>query len=300
MVAAALVEEPRHPGAHQPRHAVRRAGVEEGRLAVERPQRLVQVARRARGALVVLGHEGHRPALGPGDLLDRVLDDGVDVGRFQRAGIADVDLLLAGAGLALGVLHRHPRGVEAGADRPHHILLLGGLEDVVVLVIGAHRRHAAIAGGVQVGVGVREEEELQLRGHHRLVAHLAEPGDLALEHGARRMRHLGMGMVVEHVGEDQRGARNPGRPAQRREVGLHHIVAVARGPARRLVAGHRLHLEVGGEQVVAAVGLLVAALEEEFRLEALSHQPALHVDLGHHHRVDAAVRDRLLEVAHRQ
>ena len=36
-------------------------------------------------------------ALRPGDLLAAVLDDGVAVGRGQRVGIADVDLLLAGA-----------------------------------------------------------------------------------------------------------------------------------------------------------------------------------------------------------
>ncbi len=267
---------------------------------LERPQRLVQVARRSGGALVVLGHEGHRAALRPGDLLDGVLDDDMGVGRGQRPGIADVDLLLAGARLALGTLHRHARAVQPGADRPHHLLLLGGLEDVVVLVVGADRRHAAVAGGMQLGIAVGEEEEFELGGHHRLVAHLAQPGDLPLQHRARRMRHVGMGVMVEHVAEHQRRAVEPRRPPQRREVGLHHVVAVARGPARRLVARHRLHLDVGGEQIVAAVGLLVGAFQEELRLEPLAHQPALHVDLGHHHRVDAAVRDRLLQVAHRQ
>ena len=216
------------------------------------------MARRARGAIVPFRHEGQRAALGPGDLLRAVLHDRMRVGRHQRLGVAHVDLLLAGARLALRVLDRHAGGVQPGADRPHHLLLLGGLEDVVVLVVGAEGREAAVAGRLQLLVGLAEQEELELGGHHGAIAQRREPRDLALEHRARRMRHLGMGVMIDHVAEHQRRAGQPGREPQRREVRRHRVVAVAGGPARRLVARHRLHLEVGGEQVVAAVGLAPA------------------------------------------
>jgi hypothetical protein len=257
--------------AHRARHAVRFAPVEEHRRAARVAQRLVDVAGGAGGGAVVLGHEGDGAALAPGDLLDRVLGDDVGVGGGERAVVADVDLLLAGAGLALGGFHRNAGGVQPGADRPHHVFLLGGLEDVIVLVVGADRREAAVAGGVQRLERLGEQEELELGGHQRLEAHRLQPGELALQDRARRMRHLGVAMVVEHVGEHQRGALEPGRAAQRGEVGFHRVVAVAGGPARRLVARHRLHLVVGGEQVVAAVGLAVGAREEELGLEALAH-----------------------------
>ena len=59
------------------------------------------------------------------------------VGHVERVGIADVDLLLARAPLALGVLDRDAGALQAVADGAHHALLLGGLEDVIVLDVGA-------------------------------------------------------------------------------------------------------------------------------------------------------------------
>ena len=67
--------------------------------------------------------------------LHAVLQDHVAVGHGQRVGVADVDLLLARPPLALRVLDRDAGALQAGADRPHHPLFLGGLEDVVVLDI---------------------------------------------------------------------------------------------------------------------------------------------------------------------
>lgn len=39
------------------------------------------------------------------------------------------------------------------------------------------------------------------------------------------------------------------------------------------------------------MGLLIAALDEIFRLEALAHEAALHVDLAGEHGVDAPLGD---------
>ena len=107
-------------------------------------------------------------------------------------------------------------------------------------------------------------------------------------------------VMVEHVGEHQRGALEPRQAAQGRHVGLHDEIAVALLPARRRVAGHRLHVDVVGEQVVAAVRLLVRAVDEKFRLEALADEAALHVDHGDDHGVDRAGRDGFLQVIERQ
>ncbi len=103
-------------------------------------------------------------------------------------------------------------------------------------------------------------------------------------------------MVVDDVAEDQRRARQPRDAPQRRQVGLHDEVAVALVPVGGLVAGHRLHVDVVGEQVVAAVGLLVGAVEEVLGLEALADQPSLHVGKASHDRVDLAGADRLLQL----
>ena len=191
---AGMLQEPRHPAPHHLRHAVGLARIEERRLPVRPAERQVQVARRPGLLRVVLRHEGDRLALRPGDLLHRVLHHRMRVRGVQHLAVADVDLLLPGARLALGILHRDAGRVQPGADRPHHILLLGGLEDVIVLVVRADRARRPVPARVQLRVGVGEEEELQLRRRHRLEARdpeaappasSAPPAGRAAPHGAR-------------------------------------------------------------------------------------------------------------------
>ena len=101
-------------------------------------------------------------------------------------------------------------------------------------------------------------------------------------------------VMVEHVAEHERRRREPGDAPQRREVRLQDEIAVALLPACDRVARHRLHVDVVGEQVVAAVGFLIGAAEEEGGLEALADEPPLHVGEAGDHRVDlAGVRRRL-------
>ena len=210
------------------------------------------------------------------------------VGRVERIRIAHVDLGLADVGLALGVLDHDPRAIEAVAQRAHDRLLAGREEDVVILVVADHRHELAIALVAQVFVAVLEDEEFELARHHRRKAHRLGARDLALEDGARGMGDLGVGVMVDQVREHERGRRLPGGAAQRLHVGLHDVVAIARRPACRGIALHRVHLDVGREQVVAAMRLFPAALDEETGVKALAHQAALHVDGGDDDGVDLA------------
>ena len=50
-------------------------------------------------------------ALLPRDFLHRMFGDGVVIRAVQRRGIADVQLLLPGLGLALGILDGQTRGI---------------------------------------------------------------------------------------------------------------------------------------------------------------------------------------------
>ena len=84
----------------------------------------------------------------------------------------------------------------------------------------------------------------------------------------------------------------PGRLHQRREVGLEDEVAIALVPVGRLVAGHRLHIDIVGEQIVAAMRLLDARRRGKLGLEALADQPPLHV--GKAARTVSIVPRRLL------
>ena len=87
-----------------------------------------------------------------------------------------------------------------------------------------------------------------------------------------------------------------GMRLQRGQIGLHDEVAVALFPIGDGVARHRLHVDVVGEQIVAAVGFLVGAVEEILGLEALADEASLHVGKAGHDRVDLAGADRLLQL----
>ncbi len=131
--------------------AEERLVVRERRL-VAAEERRVDVARVADPVLERLGHEADRASVQERDLLGAVLVDRVVVGHRQRVREAEVDLLLAGPGLALRGLHPHPGCVHAVADRAEQRLVVGRGEDVVVEDVRHRRRQAR----VPVGVGLRE------------------------------------------------------------------------------------------------------------------------------------------------
>jgi hypothetical protein len=104
-----------------------------------------------------------------------------------------------------------------------------------------------------------------------------------------------LAVMVDDIADDEGGARQPGHAAQGLEIGLQHEVAVAARPGGGLVAGHRLDLHVDGQQIVAGVGLLHAALQEEMPGVALAHQPPLHVDHADEDGIDLAGFDQAFQ-----
>ena len=85
---------------------------------------------------------------------------------------------------------------------------------------------------------------------------------------------------------------------KRGKVGLHDEVAVALLPIGGRVARHRLHVDIVGEQVVAAVRLFMGAVEEILGLEAFADEPTLHVGEADDDRVDLTGAHGILQVFH--
>ena len=192
--------------------------------------------------------------------------------------------------------------MHAVAKLAQERLVIARREDVVVEDVRHRRRQVAVVLRVRLGVGLLEQEELELRADHRRAAERLGPLDLAAQHLARRGRDR---RAVEpvHVAEDECRRLEPRDPPQRREIRGEGEVAVAALPARDLVAGHGIHLHLEGEQVVAPLdAVLGAVLEEVLGMHALAEQPALHVGERDDDRVDRAaldVRPQLLEGQHR-
>ena len=149
-----------------------------------------------------------------------------------------------------------------------------------------------------------EQVELELRADHRLVAQRACALDLGIEHLPRR-RPDGRAITPTDVTEHERSPLQPGNTTQRLEIGPHREVAVSLLPACDRVAGNRIHLHVEREQVVTALDTVVGdvLVEEVLRMDALAHQPALHVRERDDDGVDRPGLDlafQLVERQHRQ
>ena len=251
-------------------------------------------------ALVELRHERQRLALLGGDLLGHGLVDRVVVAGGQCVGVQEPDLVLAEVALALGALDVQPGVVHDVADLPQKRLDAGRADDRVVDVVLVDRREVAVAGvgGRLVRRVERDELELGARqGHPALRGCLVE---LGVEDRARRLDDGGV-VEPDEVALDHRGGRQVGEHPDRALVHGELHVAVAALPRGDRVAADRVHVDVDGEQVVAALG---AVLDHDVRevapVQAFALEPTLHVGEGDDDGVDVAGVDAADELGHRQ
>jgi hypothetical protein len=215
-------------------------------------------------------------------------------------GMGSPDLLLPGAPLALAALDPDARAQHAVADVAVDPLLLGGLEDVVVLGVVADRLEIRIPLLLGDLVRVLEEDELELGGDQHAVAGGGGALHLTLQDAARRLLDR-MAVVIDQVAEDERRLLEPRDAPERADVAHRVEVLVAGLPARQPVAGQRVHVDVDGEQVGARVHPRAAHLVQvEARGDTLPHESPLQVGKGDQDRVDLAVADETLEVVRAQ
>ena len=115
--------------------------------------------------------------------------------------------------------------------------------------------------------------------------------------GAGHRRAVDPGQVGHHQG----GAREPRDQPQGGEVGRHHHVAVAGLPAGDGVAVHGVHVDIDGQQVVAAFGAVRSdVLDEQPRRHPLTGEPALHVAERDDDGVDVTGGHQRLQLGLRQ
>ena len=201
-------------------------------------------------------------ALLPGDLLDAVLVEHVAVGHLEGLGIAEVDLLLSPAPLALGELDGHPGRLHVVADRAHEALLLRGLQDVVVLEVVRDRREGVVPPGSRRVEGLPVEVELELGPGLDGETPPGRPLELAAQHPPGGLLDRRSVLAVA-VAEHQRRSRQPRDQPPRGEVGHELHVSVAALPGREAKAGQRLHLHVDREEIDAGVHGIAEHVVEE-------------------------------------
>ena len=260
------------------------------------PQAHVHVA--ARPGLVGrhLGHERDAGAEAVGRLLQALLEHDVAVGHGQRVGVADVELVLADAPLALRALDGHARPAQVAAHRRGDVLGAGALQQVVVLEVPAGGVEVGVAAGRRVAVRRAVEVVLELGGGHRREPLPGRGVDLAPQHRPGGDGDRGVVADAGDVAQHQRRAVEPVGGAQGGEVGNQVHVAVAELPVGEVVAGDRLHLHVGGEQVVAPVRAVGRHLVEEHAgVVALAHEPAVVVGEPDDDGVDGVGRHRVAQ-----
>ena len=227
-----------------------------------------------------------------GDLLHGVLEQQVDVRHRHGVLEREVDLVLPAPGLALGELDRQPGAGEPAPHRPDDVLLLGRLQDVVVLDVRRVRRQRPVVVGVGGVVRLLEQEELDLAAALHGEPGVPGGGDLTLQDAPRR--HLdGLAAVdVDEVDDHHRRPRDPRQVADRRCVDDAAHVAVALLVARPAESGERRVVEVAGDQVVAVLGAFGEhRVEEERGVGALADHPPVVVGEHRQHGVDGTAFD---------
>ena len=217
------------------------------------------------------------------------------VSGLKPARIFNVQLFLTAFGLALGAFDRHARRIERVAHRPHRRFGARIAHQRIVDIVARDRGRIGVARVEELRIAFLEQEEFQLGRHHHVKAHVLGALELRFQHLARRMGDRLVAVMIEQIADHQRRARNPRDQPQRLHVGLHHVIAVAALPARRVIARHGDHFHVGRQQVVAAMGLFPSAVDEMRRVEPLALKPSLHIHKGCDDRIDLACIDRFLE-----
>src|SRR5262249_18760346 len=133
-------------------------------LAAAIPETDVYVPARAEPTVIGLGHERDRSTVEIGELFRSVLEEREAVGRLEGVGIAQIDLVLANAGLALRELDRNPGGAHLIAQLAVEGLGLGRLEQLVVFVVGAEALEILISLPLGLVVAIGKQIELELAG----------------------------------------------------------------------------------------------------------------------------------------
>ena len=174
------------------------------------------------------------------------------------------------------------------------------LQEVVVLVVVAERLGDRPAALGEVLPGVLEHVELEFGAGLDGEARVRGARDLALEDRSRRDRDLLAGLLVDRVGQDERGPGQPREDAQLVPDRLGDPVAVAGLPVHELEpSGVFISMSVPSRYVQKWAPWRDDPVEEGPALDALAHEPALHVGEGDHDRVDPTVANHRLESSRR-
>ncbi len=137
-----------------------------------------------------------------------------------------------------------------------------------------------------------EQVELEFARAKARQTSLLQASQLRGQHRAGRLGDQ-LAVVMPVIADHERGRRLPGQHAQRGQVGSHLEIAEAGVPVGDLETVERVHVEVHGEQVVAAVRALgQRGLEKVRRREALAHEPPERIGKGDNDGVDLAGFDR--------
>ena len=237
-------------------------------------------------ALARLGHEGHRFAVLPSDLLHALFEKNMPVSHKQRLAVGKIDFVLTAPPFALGTFHRNSGDREEIARRAHDVLITPRLQDVIVDTMVARRHQSGVTGRERVALGSLVDEKLQLAGNLTVEALQPRVLDRTFQNVARRLGHRTMIVVLE-ITHDKRRPRHPRHKKNPPRI-RHHMEVVE----PLLPVGHReilprVLLEIKRDQITADMRpVLGHRLEEVGPGEALARHPAEHIRKSHDHRVD--------------
>ena len=176
-------------------------------------------------------------------------------------------------------------------QRLHQRLLLGGLEDVVVLDVASDRVEPTESLVERLLVGVVEDVELELGGDAECQPQLGGALHLRLKDLPRGYGERVVILALD-VAQDEGRLVEPGDHDEGRVVGPDHEVPVAKVPGEKRVAGERIVFDVAAQQIVASFPALVGLCDVGATGIALAREPSLLIGEDGEEGVDRSLVDQ--------
>ena len=104
-----------------------------------------------------------------------------------------------------------------------------------------------------------------------------------------------MGVVIQDVTQHHSCAFKPGHRADCAQVGGHDVIAVAFFPTGGSIARRCSHLEICGQQVIAAMGFFEGGFNKVYRVKPFADQAALHINKTNENGVNVTGSNHLFE-----
>ena len=244
----------------------------------------------------ILGHEGNGLALLLRHFLDALLKQHVHVRHRKRLIVDEIDFVLSPAPFAFAALNGHAGLSHGVADEAHEWLVARGLHEMIIDPVIAGRLQIPITARKGRMIRLIEEIKFEFTGAIARQPIFAQQLQLTPENRARILCHE-RSVIANVVAEHERCSGLPWKQADGVQIGFNNKITKARIPVCDFEPVERIHFDINGEEIVAAMrAMFQNRLKEWLGAETFAHEAAEGIGESDNDRVNRARADLRLEL----